>query len=169
MLLIIDGYNLIGKTHTIGGDLKKLRIELLEKLKEYSIHKVINVLVVFDGDECDQPYKTNPYKGKVKYMFSPVWEKADETIKKIVEKEKDNSIVVTDDNFLKLEVERNAGVVIPCDEFLHRMEISAREGFIAIDKEENEYEIWNGTTRKKGRAWKKSKKERKKENKLKKF
>ncbi|MCF8053925.1 MAG: NYN domain-containing protein [Deltaproteobacteria bacterium] len=101
MHIIVDGYNLIRQSIALRQaerqSLEEGRKALLLMLNEYSRKKGHRVTVVFDGWEGGSPCEERDYFGETAVIYSPLGEKADEVIKRIVADRNDNFVVVSSD------------------------------------------------------------------------
>ncbi|MDA8169021.1 MAG: NYN domain-containing protein [Nitrospiraceae bacterium] len=91
--LLIDGYNITGTSHK---NLEKERLELTERLIEYRKRTGNEVCVVFDGWGGRSHEETREVRGGVNIIYSRIMEKADEVIKRMLEKTEGMILVSSD-------------------------------------------------------------------------
>ncbi len=92
--IIIDGYNLIGINH---GNLEKARTDIIEKLRSYAKIKDHEVTLVFDGWKSGQRDETQTKTRNLTVIYSKLGEKADQTIIKKLSSHSKPWIVVSSD------------------------------------------------------------------------
>lgn len=123
---VIDGYNVLKQIpYLTNRRLKEGRQSLLNLIRKYRLCGKNEVTVVFDGrDDVVAPPHRSPYV----IIFSRE-ESADEQIRKIVQKSKNQKrvIVVTDDKELKFQVKNLGAKVISVNEFSKK--IAKKEAF----------------------------------------
>ena len=101
MHIIVDGYNLIRQSDTFRhAEMKSLeegRRALLRSLVGYRKFRGHRITVVFDGWISGSPKEERDLSGGVEIIYSRRGEKADEVIKRLLEKGDEESLVVTSD------------------------------------------------------------------------
>lgn len=107
--LLIDGYNLIGIFHR---DLKRARENLIARLIEFRKQKGHHITLVFDGYKNGFGTERVEIIGGVRVIYSGAGERADDVIKRILQKERKFWIVVTSDREIEREVWRLNSVAI---------------------------------------------------------
>lgn len=149
--MIIDGYNLIGISHS---NLEKQRGMLIESLIEYGKKRSHEITVVFDGWKTGEAQESRSVTGGIKVIFSRVGEKADSVIKRIVSSEKREWIVVTSDRDIADHAWASGSIAVRSEDFLRALE--RRTALFSSEEDEEEYE----ETRRRGNPRKLSKKEK---------
>ncbi len=113
--IIVDGYNLIGIAHQ---DLKRAREEIIKQLIEYKKKKGYEITLVFDGHIGGLGRETIEYVGGIKIIYSALGERADDVIKKIIQKDKSFWIVISSDKEIEKAAWRENCVAINSETFL---------------------------------------------------
>jgi predicted RNA-binding protein with PIN domain len=170
--LLIDGYNLIRQSASLGAQDKLApelgRDALLESLRKYKRIRGHRITVVFDaGSKALLAEERTQEKG-IRVVYSGQGETADSVIKRICQKEGKNVLVVTSDRELAGYAESCGSVAMDSPDFEAKMEMALYLDLKGTDTEDEE-EGWSPSrgTRKKGPAKRLSKKERKKREKWK--
>jgi len=171
--ILIDGYNLI-KSDAIPGlqdipDLQRQREALIERLIKYNRLKHHPITLVFDATHAPGPLYRKERVGGIDVRFSRLGQTADALIKNMVDKRREQALVVTADQEIARFAELKGATVVSCLDFgdrINRAEMMEEHFF---DSEESMEEGWTPTTRKKGPAKRPSKKDRKALLKLKKL
>jgi predicted RNA-binding protein with PIN domain len=104
--LIVDGYNLIRQSPYLQAiearDLEAGREALLSSLAEYRQTRPQNkITVVFDGWEKGDWKEARDRRAGMSIIYSRRGEKADEVIKRLLEKERGRAVVVSSDRELQ--------------------------------------------------------------------
>lgn len=103
---LVDGYNLIHLVphfrSYLDASLEQARNHLIHFLRSYQASHRVKVTIVFDGDEVgyvESPFASNPW---LKILFSHYPEKADPTIKRIIQatRNKKSLVLVSADHEL---------------------------------------------------------------------
>ena len=172
--LLIDGYNLIRQSSTLRAQdelaLELGREALLERLRQYKRVRGHRITVVFDAANKPLPAQERRQEKGIEVIYSGRGESADALIKRICRNEGKDLMVVTADRELANYVETYGAVTMDSEEFDAKMEMT-----LYLDtkgaEDENEAERWHPShgTRKKGPARRRSKKERKKQQKMRKL
>jgi len=166
--IAIDGYNLIGASTGIGlslPDIEQAREELIGKLITYRKQKGIRVTVVFDGIHSGYLSRNQEMRDGVKIVFSKGGEEADYVLKEMVSEQGSGLTIVTSDRDITRFAEDRSAVVIPSAEF---NELLDQCEYLDI-KNGNEEDDYEEDRQKKGPAFKASKKDRKKKQRMKKL
>jgi predicted RNA-binding protein with PIN domain len=172
--VIVDGYNLLNcarKWQRLANkDLASARTELLRCLSQYQIYKSHPILVVFDGGRGGWPTEQRDKLNNIDILYSRQGESADTVIKRMVSERGESAIVVTSDRELKDYVIRKGATVISSGNF----ESKLRTGVMpdaCFEAEDEFYEVRKGrlTTKKKGNAYRRPKRERQIQAKLRKL
>ena len=112
--ILIDGYNLIGTAH---GNLEKARNELIEQLQEYSRIKQHDITLVFDGWKNGQRDQTRTKAAHVTVIYSRLGETADVAIRKMLTPDAKPWIVVSSDREIYDYAARKDFAAVSSDEF----------------------------------------------------
>lgn len=117
MDIIIDGYNLIGSEQGLSGALEHKRNWLLQQLARYRKLKPFNLIVVFDGWRSGQAHEATEKLEGVSVVYSRLGEKADAVIIRVAREKASGSVVVSSDRQIRSAVERFGAVAIYAAEF----------------------------------------------------
>ncbi|VAV84169.1 hypothetical protein MNBD_DELTA01-795 [hydrothermal vent metagenome] len=167
--IAIDGYNLIGASSGIGlhvPDIEQAREELIERLITYKRLKGLSITVVFDGIRSGYLSRNQEVREGVKVIYSRHGEEADYVLKQMVAEQGSGLTIVTSDRDIARFVEDKSAVVIPSSEFaelLAQCELMDTKGG---DGDDDDYDDGR---QKKGPAFRASKKDRKKKQRIKKL
>jgi predicted RNA-binding protein with PIN domain len=151
--IIIDGYNLIRQSLTLRSydylDIAKGREKLIEKLAHYRTLKHHPILVVFDGWQEGNPAEQRTEEKGIDIIYSKRGEKADELIKRLVSKSREELIVVTSDREITHFCKSKRCEVIPSPSFEEKMELSSLASMKGLE-EDDEKPLPPLSTKKKG-------------------
>ena len=173
MHIIIDGYNLIRQSDSLRRlerfSLEEGRNGLIKRVAAYKRLKGHKMTVVFDGWMDGSPGEERLKEQGVSIVYSRRGETADEVIKRMAMAGRSGEvIVVTSDRGVTDSVVRAGGSVMASPDFEVRMReaemmamMSGGESF-----EDDDYDMPESGTRKKGRSRKKSKRERQTQRRL---
>lgn len=129
--LIIDGYNLLGRTGSLTGDIESVRESLLHALAAYRHRKNHPITVVFDGWQRGQPSERREHRAGVQVIYSKRGERADQVIQRLAAEYGADSAVVSSDH----EVARSAKVagafVLGAEEFAMKLWAAPGGGALA--------------------------------------
>jgi len=160
MHLIIDGYNLlhVGRSLVLLNpmELQRERDRLIDQLSAYGKIRRWEITVVFDGWQGGWSTEKREKKKGIELIFSRLGEKADEVIKRLVERRGSGTMVITSDRDVSRFAERMAVTVIPSEEFKEKMERAIVNPGKKIEQDEEE----GRGAKKKGPSRRPSKKER---------
>ena len=121
MYIIIDGYNLIRQSVSLrrqeGKSLEAGRLALLQTLSDYRRKKGHRITVVFDGWKGGAEYEERDIHEGVEIIYSCYGEKADDVIKKIVERSAVETLVVSSDREIASYAERCGKTALPSPDF----------------------------------------------------
>jgi hypothetical protein len=168
--IAIDGYNLIGAISGIGlhlPDIEQAREELIERLITYKKLKGLKVTVVFDGTRSGNLARNQETREGVKIIYSRHGEEADQVLKQMVAEQGSGLTIVTSDKDVARFVEDKNAVVIASPEFAQLLAQCELMDVKGSDGDEDDYDCEG--SRKKGPAFRSSKKDRKKKQRLKKL
>jgi predicted RNA-binding protein with PIN domain len=161
--IIIDGYNLIRQSSTLftieTNSLEAGREALIQRLARYKQFKPHTITVVFDGAQAQHLGFGRSRDRGIEIVFSPHGELADNVIKRMVAREGQQAVVVTSDKALASYATRCGAATIDSVDFEAKMEMIGHpspHGYDPVDEKTG----WKPTTKKKGPARKRSKRER---------
>jgi predicted RNA-binding protein with PIN domain len=165
--IVVDGYNFIGANEGLSLNLQAQRNHLIDRLSVYQTIKQIPVCVVFDAwKEGTLSQHFEMQKG-VEVIFSRLGEKADQVIIRLIERLKEQCIVVSSDREIRNVADQEGATSLTIGEFQRKLDqadetLSSGE----MGKLEEEYP---SRDKKGGNPNRLSKKERAKKAKLKKL
>jgi uncharacterized protein len=121
MHLIIDGYNLIRQSDTLKRherfSLEEGRKALIRSISLYKRQRGHKVTVVFDGGEGGCFEEERDKLSGIDIIYSRKGEKADDVIKRMVQKRAEETVVVSSDRDIADFVSRRGGTAISYQEF----------------------------------------------------
>ena len=121
MHIIVDGYNLIRQSatfrHSERKSLEEGRNALIRSLAGYRKLRGHRITVVFDGWMGGSPREERDQAGGVEIIYSRLGEKADEVIKRLIEKGSEESLVITSDREIAVFATRRGKTAIASAEF----------------------------------------------------
>jgi len=121
MHLIIDGYNLIRQSDTLRRyerfSLEEGRKALIRSISLYKSQRGHKVTVVFDGEEGGSFEEERDKLSGIDIIYSRKGEKADDVIKRMVQKRAEETVVVSSDRDIADFVSRRGGTAISSQEF----------------------------------------------------
>ena len=121
MHIIIDGYNLIRQSDTLRRherlSLEEGRKALIRFTAMYRRYRGHKVTVVFDGWEGGPAEEERDRQEGIDIVYSHRGEKADEVIKRMVQKTGEEIVVVTSDRGIADFVSRRGGTAVSSQEF----------------------------------------------------
>lgn len=161
--IIIDGYNLIRQSPALGAaelqSLEEGREALCERLVVYKRLKGHPITVVFDGTRAPNLGVERRRRMGIDILFSRYGELADSVIKRLVAKEGQRAVVVTSDKEVREHAARLGAATIGSEEFEHKMTMAVAMDSVSDDTVDQETG-WRPTTKKKGPARRRSKRDR---------
>lgn len=161
--LIIDGYNLIRRSASLSSveldSLEEGRKVLIRRLARYKRFKAHEITVVFDGTQSSNPSGRQSRVSGIEVIFSRPGELADSVIKRLAAREGQRAVVVTSDRQVSDYAQRQGAAIISSQEFERRMAMASKLDLAGADAEDDD-SGWTPTTRKKGPARRRSKRER---------
>jgi len=129
MHIIVDGYNLIRQSDTFRQSERKSleegRNALVRSLVVYRKLRGHRITVVFDGWVGGSPREERDLASGVEIIYSRLGEKADEVIKRLIEKGGEEILVVTSDREIAVFATRRGKTAIASAEFDALLERSA--------------------------------------------
>jgi predicted RNA-binding protein with PIN domain len=121
MHIIIDGYNLIRQSDTLRRyerfSLDEGRKALINSISQYRKQKGHAVTIVFDGWEGGSAEEERDRISGIEIIYSRRGEKADDVIKRMVEKKEVETLVVTSDRNIADFVNNRGGTAVSSREF----------------------------------------------------
>jgi predicted RNA-binding protein with PIN domain len=172
--LVIDGYNLIRQSTMLSAQ-EELSLELgrdalLERLRQYKRVRSHRITVVFDA--ANKPFLAEERKRQrgIRVIYSGQGETADTVIKRICRNEGEKVLLVTTDRELASYAEAHGSVAMDSENFETKMEMALYVDAKGVEKESQE-QRWHPDkgTRKKGPARRRSRKERRRRQKVRKL
>jgi len=126
MHIIIDGYNMIRQSDTLRRcerlSLEAGRNALIHRVSIYRKLKGHRMTIVFDGWGAGPATEERDRQEGVDIIYSRRGEKADDVIKRMVEKRQEEMVVVTSDRGIADFVHHRGGTPIPSPEFEARID-----------------------------------------------
>ena len=163
MHIIIDGYNLIRQSDSLGRfesiSLESGRNELIRRVSLYKKSRGHRITIVFDGWASDPLMEERDREGEIDIIYSRKGEKADEVIKRMAKEREEEIVVVTSDRNIADSISRNGGVAISSPEFEAKIERASEHDFPPSDIDDQHSSMSLGT-QKKGPSRRISKKQR---------
>jgi predicted RNA-binding protein with PIN domain len=160
--IIIDGYNLIRQSASLGRldeqDILLGREALVDRLAAYRKIKHHPVTVVFDGQNSPAFSKQRYRQKGISIRFSPKGKSADEVIKHMASHEREKALVVSSDREVSEFAAACGAATISARQFETKIELAGH--FDPHGDETNDNPGWTPTTKKKGPARRRSKKQR---------
>ena len=171
--LIVDGYNLIRQSPSLGEvesrDLQRGREALIHQLASYKRVRGHEVTVVFDGWQSGNLTETQQWQMGILVIYSRRHERADEVIKRMAKRFRHGAVVVTSDREVARFAETAGAAAVSSEEFEGRMGMAVVMGEKEVDPEEADSGIVRLGTKKKGPARRPSKSRRRAIERLKKL
>jgi len=164
MHIIVDGYNLIRQSPGLLAreriSLETGRNALIRSLAELRKIKPHRITVVFDGRGGRSSRETGEMIAGIQVIYSAGGETADEVIKRMAGGEAGNLLVVTSDREIGNFVNRRGGATIPSPLFEEQLARIVRGSPPAPEESPEEEPRPEAGTKKKGPAWRPSRKEK---------
>ncbi len=169
MHLIIDGYNLIRQSPRLSPldarDLEAGREALLEHLADYRRRRPQHaVTVVFDGWQTGGLRESRDLRQGMTIIFSRRGERADEVIKRLLKRERGRALVVSSDRELQAAAQQVGAAWVTAAEF-ERLSVMAQAG----EDNEDDAPYTSHQTAKKGPSRRASKRQRRRQQRLRKL
>jgi predicted RNA-binding protein with PIN domain len=169
--IIIDGYNLIRQSKRLSlldlQDIQVGRDTLIDMLAAYKKLKSHRITVVFDGTTAPSFSQYRDRRKGIAITFSHKGESADAVIKKMARKERQAALVVSSDQDIIQSAEASGAATVSAKEFENKLTMSHHIDGRQFDRDD--YEGWRPTTKKKGPSRRLSKRQRKKNAKVRKL
>lgn len=171
--IIIDGYNFIRQSMSPRllntRDLQQEREILIDILAAYKSRKPHAVTVVFDGTRAPADLARKDRVRGIEIVFSAAGQTADTVIKQLAAREKEKALVVSSDREISDFVSARGAVVIDCATFENKLHLLSDKAGEMSKEEIDDYPVPSATTRKKGPAFRLSRKQRHIKKKIKKL
>ena len=151
----MDGYNFTGIDH---GDLASEREKLVSLLVNYKKIKGHDITVVFDGWKSGGHKEVSSITGGVRVIYSRLGETADSVIKRIIQKERRQWIVISSDRDIAACAWSQGSVAVPAAEF--RVVLGKASSSVSGDYEPLDADECYGPPERKGNPRKPSRKEK---------
>src|SRR5215217_1098278 len=129
--LIIDGYNLLGRTGQLSGQIESARESLLVALAAYRHKKHHAVTVVFDGWQQGHPTERREYRTGVQVIYSKRGERADQVIQRLAREYGADCAVVSSDQEVTNSARASGAFVLGAQEFAEKLWASHGGGGMA--------------------------------------
>jgi hypothetical protein len=139
MIIIIDGYNVLKQLNPNSSE--KTKQHFISQLSSYAERKHHTLIIVFDGG--DQPYDYSEHYNKVKVIYSGYKQTADDVIKALLEKMKnEDALLVSSDRELVRYAHRNTIESSDALAFYHliKPEMPAGKKSVIIKNGKKEYD-----------------------------
>lgn len=121
MYILVDGYNLIRQSDFLRRyerhSLEAGRLALMAKLADYQRKKGHRITVVFDGWKGGSTEEERDRHGNIEIIYSRQGEKADEVIKRIIDQNAEETIVVSSDREIASYATRQGKTALSSLEF----------------------------------------------------
>ena len=119
--LIIDGYNLLGRTGNLRGDIELVRESLIRALAAYRQRKHHSLTVVFDGWQQGQPTERREHRTGVQVIYSKRGERADQVIQRLAHEYGADCAVVSSDQEVARSARVSGAFVLGAQEFAMKL------------------------------------------------
>ena len=162
--IIVDGYNFIGGENGLNSNVEADRERLIGLLARYRLIKGFPVTVVFDGWRSGWSMEHEEHREGVRVVFSRHGEKADQVIERMAEELGEGCLVVSSDREIKMAVENSGAVCLDVTEFSGKVRGALQQTADSIGGDPNE--SGSITRPKKGNPKRLSKKDRKKQQRM---
>lgn len=164
IVILIDGYNLIGSRGGLHGKIERSRETLIAELIRYRQVKGFPLAVIFDGERSGDAHEGGERRGGIEIIYSRHGETADEVIRRMAQRLGNRSVVVSSDREVARAALSAGGVSISVGEFQRRLEaVLAHDQGPPGERDEDDD---NRPVEKRGNPRRRSKAERKKRSRL---
>ena len=126
--LIIDGYNLLGRTGKLSGPIEPARESLLRALAAYRHRKNHPITIVFDGWQQGQPVEEREHRAGVGVIYSKRGERADQVIQGLAREYGADCAVVSSDQEVVRSARESGAFVMGAQEFAMKLWAAPSEG-----------------------------------------
>ncbi|MHB8482896.1 MAG: NYN domain-containing protein [Nitrospiria bacterium] len=165
--LIIDGYNFIGFHKGLSKNLEAQRNQLVSLLASYRQIKNFPICVVFDGWKEGELHQHFEMRNGIEVIYSRLGEKADQVIIRFIKRLKEQCVVVSSDHEIRNCAHQYGATALTIQEFNSKLGRADSRPDEETAKEEEDKPHRFG--KKSGNPKKLPKRERTKQNKLKKL
>ena len=124
--LIIDGYNLLGRTGALPSQIEFARETLLQELATYRHRKNHAITVVFDGWQQGHPTEQREHRAGVHVVYSKRGERADQVIQRLAREYGAECAVVSSDHEIMATARAHGALVMKTEEFVHKLRSASR-------------------------------------------
>ncbi|MGQ0666878.1 MAG: NYN domain-containing protein [Nitrospiraceae bacterium] len=115
--LIIDGYNLLGRSGGLSGSMENARESLLQALAAYRHRKQHLITVVFDGWQQGLPTERHENRAGLQIVYSKRGERADQVIQRLARQFGTDCAVVSSDHEVMRSAQAAGAFVLGAQEF----------------------------------------------------
>jgi predicted RNA-binding protein with PIN domain len=129
--LIIDGYNLLGRTGPLSGHIDLARESLLRALAAYRHRKNHPITIVFDGWQQGQPTEQREHRAGVQVIYSKRGERADQVIQRLAREYGSDCAVVSSDQEVARSAQVSGAFVLGAQEFAVKLWAAPGGGVVA--------------------------------------
>ena len=139
--LIIDGYNLLGRTGGLSDHIESARESLLQVLAAYRHRKNHAITVVFDGWQQGQPTERREHRAGVQVIYSKRGERADQVIQRLAREYGADCAVVSSDHEVARSAKVSGAFILGAQEFAMKLWATPSGGGVAhkeLDTREEE-------------------------------
>lgn len=138
MIYLIDGYNLLFKFFHNEKKIEVQREAIIDLLKEKSSLLKINIHLIFDGYKQNSELSNKRYFDKLKVVYTPKGQTADDYILEqiFLSKTPQEIVVITSDNHLKIKAKEMKAQVKSINAFIDWL--SKKESQMKMKKESEE-------------------------------
>lgn len=126
--LIIDGYNLLGRTGSLSGHIESARETLLHALAAYRHRKNHPITIVFDGWQQGQPMEQREHRAGVQVIYSKRGERADQVIQRLAREYGADCAVVSSDQEVARSARVSGAFVLGSQEFAMKLWATPNSG-----------------------------------------
>jgi uncharacterized protein len=161
--LIIDGYNLLGRTGSLSGHIESERERLLQALAAYRHRKHHAVTVVFDGWQQGQAMEGREHRTGVQVIYSKRGERADQVIQRLAREYGAECAVVSSDQEVVRSARVSGAFVLGAQEFAMKLWTSPGGGMMVhkeLDTQGDEAPVRDSKKKGNGRKLPKALRER---------
>ena len=171
MHLIIDGYNVLGRTSTGLNQLESAREVLLRDLATYRQRKSHAITVVFDGWQQGQLSEGREHRAGIQVIYSKRGEKADQVIQRLAREYGADCAVVSSDHEIMNAARAHGAFVMGAQEFVAKLhDLSVPPGRVPYKElDTGEDTVVRRGSEKKGNPRKLPKSQRQRDRHLKRF
>ncbi len=148
--LVIDGYNLLGRTGGLTGPIEAARESLLQTLAAYRYRKNHLITVVFDGWQQDHPTEQHEHRSGVHIIYSKRGERADQVIQRLAREFGADCAVVSSDHEVMRSAKASGAFVLGSQEFALKLWTSPGGGGVLHKELDTEAESRPRDLKKKG-------------------